>query len=189
MPKSNKGKGSVQEKTLFNQMKKLAKVTNQRILRIERLTGIVDGFQTSQLMSLLSVEPLQAVTKKGRVSVKKTYSRTQLTAIIHALENFTKNELSTQKGVKSYVKELSEKAGEPLTFNQANIYYQAQGHFKWIIDYFPSSFWDLARESVKEGWEQEKFSDVVGKMLKSEVDEDLKKDLKDLYNYTRDTKI
>lgn len=190
MPNKNTtGKGSKSKQTLFNEMKKLAKVSNQRILRIERLTGLVDGFSTSQLTSYLSVEPLQAITKKGRVSVKQSYTKLQMKSIIHALNTFVNSPLSKTSGIKSYTKELSTKAGETLTFNQANIYYQAEGHFKWIIDYFPSSFWDLARESVKDNWTEEEFLNKVSKMLKSEVDEGLKKDLQDLYDYTRDVKI
>lgn len=177
------------ESDLYNQMKKLAKVANQRMLRLERLTGITEGFATKQLLDLLSIEPLQAVTKKGRVAVRKSFNKFQMEAIIRGLNAYINKPISTVAGVKQYVKDLSEEAGQTLTFKQADIYYQAEGHFKWIIDYFPSTFWDMARESVTDNWSEDTFVNIVGSMLEKEVDEDLLKDLKDLYEYTRDTKV
>ena len=177
------------EKDLFAQMKKLSKRTNQRILRIERLTGFTEGFAVKELIDRLSIEPLQAITKTGRVAVRKDFSNLQMKAIIKAMNNFLANPLSTQRGIKKYSNDLSKEAGETLTFSQANVYYQASGNFKWIIDYFPSSFWDIARESVRENWNVQTFIDKVGAMLDKEVDESIKTDLENLYDYTRDTRI
>ena len=182
-------RGSSEEKSLFNEMKRLAKVTNQRMLRIERLTGVVGGFASKELIDKLSAEPLQAITKKGRVAVRKDFTDLQMKAIIRAMNKFINEPISKTRGLKSYVKQLSEDVKDTITFEQANVYFIARGHFKWIIDYFASSFWDLARESVIDGWSEETFSQKVGAMLDKPVDESIKQDLIDLYEYTRNVKV
>ena len=94
---------------LFNELKKLSKRANQRIVRLERLTGVKEGFATKQLADYLSSEQVQGWTKKGRVRVAKSMTETQMIAVIKATKNFLEDvSNSTQKGLKKQKKEIFE---------------------------------------------------------------------------------
>ena len=56
------------EASLFNLLKKEAKKANQRILRLERLTGQTSTFATKQLYDYLDSEKLNALTAKRKSS-------------------------------------------------------------------------------------------------------------------------
>ena len=58
---------SYQEQQLFNELKKLAKRANQRLLRMERLTGEQGLFASKQLYDYL--DRVNGLTLKGRVRV------------------------------------------------------------------------------------------------------------------------
>lgn len=183
-----KKEGSKKEKELFAELKKLAKRTNQRILRLERLTGYVEGFAVKQLYDYLTAEPLQAITKTKRVAVRKTFSEIQMRAIINTMKRFLSNETSTQRGLKKYIKNISKEVGFTLTFEQANTQYQAEKNYKWIYDYMtPSEFWDFARESVSEKWNQNQFIDMIQVYIdEDKIDKNLHNKLVNLYKYAKD---
>ena len=177
------------EASLFNELKKQAKKANQRILRLERLTGQTGTFATKQLYDYLDSEKLQAVTAKGRVAVRKSFTNLQMEVILKAIKQFTED-VSTVKKVKKLTKELSKQAGIELNYKQANTYYQAQRNYTWIYKYMtPSEFWELARECVKENWSQETFIDnIMVYITDMSLDELLKIDLINLYEYIQGVK-
>ena len=63
-----------EERILTNELRLLIKQANQRILRIERETGIKEGFATKQLLDYLSAQPINGVTAGGRIRFKKDYT-------------------------------------------------------------------------------------------------------------------
>ena len=85
------------EQKLFNDLKKLAKRANQRLVRLERLTGEKGTFASKQLYDYLDSSELQALSKAGRIRVSKDFSFTQLKAIIKATEQFLENPTSIQR--------------------------------------------------------------------------------------------
>lgn len=70
MPKYNRKVLTPEEQELFNELKKLSKRANQRIVRLERAFG-KDTWATKYLKEKLETEPVQAWTTKGRVKVNK----------------------------------------------------------------------------------------------------------------------
>lgn len=88
-----------EEQDLFNELKKLSKKANQRIVRLEREFG-KDTWATKYLKEKLEAEPLQAWTKKGRIKANKSMSSTQMKATIKATKEFLNSSISTKRGVK-----------------------------------------------------------------------------------------
>ena len=185
----NNGRTST-ETSLYNELKRLAKRANQRILRLERLTGKTGTFATKQLYDYLDSDVLNALTSKGRVAVRRDFDETQMKAVIKAVNIFLEND-STVKKVKKIVKEYSKQARKELNFEMANTYYQASKGYDWIYKYIaPSDFWEIARECVKENWSEETFIDNISVYITDRtVDEILKEDLRKLYNYIQGVQV
>lgn len=98
MPKSKK-EVTREEQELFNELKKLSKRANQRIVRLEREFG-KDTWATKYLKEKLATEPLQAWTISGRVKANKSMTVTQMKATIKATKEFLNSSISTKRGVK-----------------------------------------------------------------------------------------
>lgn len=88
-----------EEQELFNELKKLSKRANQRIVRLERAFG-KDTWATKYLKEKLAVEPLQAWTLSGRVRVNKSMTVQQMKATIKATKEFLNSSISTRRGIK-----------------------------------------------------------------------------------------
>lgn len=84
---------------LYNELKKLSKTANQRILTLER-SFKDEPLATKYLREKLQVEPLQAWSKKGRVRVSKKMTAEQMKATIKATKDYLKNPMSTRRGIK-----------------------------------------------------------------------------------------
>ena len=172
------------EQKLYNDLKKLAKRANQRLVRLERLTGEKGTFASKQLYDYLDSSELQALSQAGRIRVSKQFSFTQLKAIIKATEKFLESPVSVTGGVKKLTKEYSEKAGKPLSFKQADTYYKARKNYTWIYEYMtPSEFWAFVKYAKEMGWNKETFIEQIQVYISKEIDEELHKDLEDLYEY------
>lgn len=57
--------------SLFSEMKKLSKRANQRIVRLERETGLQDSFAIKQLKDYLSSEKVNTWTEKRTCRLSK----------------------------------------------------------------------------------------------------------------------
>lgn len=179
------------EASLFSEMKKLSKRANQRIVRLERETGVQEAFATKQLADYLSSEQVKGWTAKGRVTASKSLSATQMKAIIKATKQFLKADTSRVAGAKQYVEKISKQAGFKVPYHEASSMYQAERNYTWIYEYFGASeksggsyFWDFAREARDEHWDKETFIDNIMVYLHDRVlDEKLRADLEALYSY------
>lgn len=107
MPKSREM--SKEEQDLYNELKKLGKRANQRIVRLERRFG-KDTWATRDLKDKLAIEPLQAWTKSGRVKYNKSMTITQMMATIKEVRRFLDKPTSTASGIKK----AKEKASKTL---------------------------------------------------------------------------
>lgn len=176
--------------SLFSEMKKLAKRANQRIVRLERLTGIEEPFGTKSLADYLSSEMLNAWTEKGRVAVKKGLTETQMKAIIKKTKIFLNEDISRVSEAKKFTIKESEKAGINLTYSEASSIYVARKDYEWIYDYFPgSSYWDFARTCVRQRWNYEKYEEEIMRYITDQrLDETLRKRLQRLYEYSQGVK-
>ena len=130
----------MEKEELFNELKKLSKRANQRILRLERLTGIEEPFAVKQLYDYLS--SVDGISEKGRVRVSKKFNETQMIAIIKATKNFLEDEKnSTISGVKKQKAEIEKSLGKPVSYSQINTLYSASSLYQWANDEFGSRFW------------------------------------------------
>lgn len=165
---------------------KLIKQANQRILRIERETGLKESFATKQLIDYLSSKPINAITKSGRISQKQDYTSMQQKAIEQAIKKFKKSEVSTIKDIKKYVNKYSDIAGKKITYKMASTYYQVTSDLSWLYDssLTESIFWrdfaPLVKTIKKEEWVE-----LVG-LYKSQIpDRTIKENLEMLYDYIK----
>lgn len=193
-----------EESALFQEVNKLVKRANQRLLRMERATGEQGSYSAKELYDRLSSDTLNAVTSGGRISMKKSYNVQQLRAIKTATEKYL-NGISTVPKAKKYTKEVSEKSGMPLDLKGASTIFQLKENYEWIYDYFPGSdFWKAyGNPVIKKEMNEPTFVDSIfneikahqgeikkmqeeGEKVDSDIlsnlnDEDLKKKIMDLY--------
>lgn len=185
------------QKALVNELNKLSKRANQRILSIERLTQRKSPqFAVKELADLLSTT--KGLTKRKGKSVrvsqyKKSMTETDVVGTIKALRNFLNKErtpTATIKGIKEYTKKASAGAGKKLTYAQANKFFQASKQWTWIFEYVnESDFWEYYNSIFKP--EQPSFEDFVSDLEnylwlgEIPIDEELRQDLKSVYNYLR----
>ena len=175
---------SKEELKLFNELKKLAKRANQRLVRLERLTGKQGTFAAKQLYDYLDSSELQALSKTGRIRTSKQFSITQMRAIIKATNQFLENSTSRVAGVKAKTKEYTEKAGKKISFTQADVLYRSGKNYIWIYEYMtPSEFWTFVRIAKEQGWNKETFIEQIEGYISAEIDEELRRDLEALYIY------
>lgn len=175
------------ESILFNELKKLAKTANQRILRLERLTGLEKPFAVKELSDYLSVSQINGMTKGGRVKASKSMTLEQMKMSIKALQIFLKEDISKVAGVKKARKEVGKMFDIPeVSFEQANAYYQSFGNYTWIYEFMTESdFWQDFGNPARFGWTQkESFVESLSFIIeKSDIV--YRKALENLYDYCR----
>lgn len=176
-----------EEQQLYNELKKEIKRANQRILRLERETGLEHPFVVKQLYDYIDNF---AITKKGRVGLSSKWDLTQLKVVQKAVKDFLKSEFSTIRGIKKYKNKLELEVNDTLTYKQVNTMYEAKKHWTWILDWFtPSEFFRYFVQPARDNnWDRDKWIKVLSDALHKKegfniADEDLKNDLIDLYNY------
>lgn len=174
---------SSDKQQLFNELKKLSKQANQRILRLERLTGAKETFASKKLFDYLSAEKLQAISKKGRVKISG-FDMEQMDAIKTALEDFLSSGYSTIGEIKKYKTKVEKAIGISLSFKDLSEVYKARDLWKWTDDQFGSAFWvDFAPQIMyqnKNEWI--KFVEVY---VQDGNDKESKEQLTKIYNYIR----
>lgn len=182
---------------LRQELNKLSKRANQRILEIERLTKRKSPqFAVKELADLLS--STKGLTKRKGKSVrvsqyKKTMTETDVVGTIKALKNFLDKEktpTSTIKGIKAYTKKVSQELGKKLSYSQASKIYQAQKQWTWIFDYVnESEFWSYYNTIFKPSKPSylQFIEDLELYLWQGDIpiDEELKEDLKAVYIYLR----
>ena len=141
---------------LFNELKKLGKRANQRIVRLERLTGAKETFAVKQLADYLSSMQVNGWTKTGRVRYNPNMTESQMIAIIKAVKDFLENETSRVAPVKKIKKEVEESLGFEVGYEDISTIYQANQLWGWVEDEYGSMFWkeDAPRVFVetREDW-------------------------------------
>ena len=178
---------SKEEQLLYNELQKLAKTANQRLLRMERLTGMQGSFASKQLYDYLDSSTLQAITPASRIRISKTYNLMQLKAIKKATEQFLDSDISRVKGIKKLTKSYSEKAGKTITYEQADVLYQSGRNYSWIIGMnglTESEFWGTWVPLAKSGEvDKETWIEKLADRIAVELDDYYKEKLIDIYYY------
>ena len=178
---------SKEEQVLYNELQKLAKTANQRLLRMERLSGSQGLFASNQLYDYLVSSTLNALTPASRIKVSKTFNLMQLKAIKKATEQFLESDISTVKGIKKLTKSYSEKAGKTITYEQADVLYQSGRNYSWIIGMnglTESEFWGTWVPLAKSGEvDKETWIEKLADRIAVELDDYYKEKLIDIYYY------
>lgn len=188
------------EASLFSELKQLSKQANQRIVRIERETGLKNSFAIKQLKDYLTSENVKTWTKKkngkpgGRVGASKSYTVEQMKATIKATKNFLKQDVSRVAGIKQYKQKQQNITGKTISYRSLSTLFKAEKNYTWIYDYFGTSersggsfFWDWEREMKNEDFETW-CDNIMVYITDRSLDANLKKDLKALYNYAKGVK-
>lgn len=179
-----------EQQQLFNELKKLSKRANQRIVRLEREFG-KDTWATKKLRDKLSTEPLQAWSKTGRVKVNKSMTTTQMKATIKATQQFLNSKTSTKRGIKQVkkttIKQLAKSLGtddEDLTNEEAEALYDmlSDDYVTDILKYIPASdFWALIEDAKEAGDSQESFISRISDYIEFGNDVDMRNKLIMIY--------
>lgn len=132
---------TTEEKELHNDLKMLVKRANQRLVRLERLTGEKDSFSSKQLFDYLSSEKLKAVTKTNRIKTEN-FNLEQMEAIKNAVEKFLdKDSLSTVSNIKKHKAKVEKAIGTKVSFKDLSAIYKARDLWKWTDEQYGSAFW------------------------------------------------
>lgn len=130
MARLNKEEISQEQKELYEELKKLAKRANQRIVRLEREFG-KDKWAVKNLRDRLDTQKLNAWTKTGRIKYNKSMNITELRAVIKATKQFLNSQTSTKRGIKQVRKKQIESLRISLstdekefTFEEAETFYR-----------------------------------------------------------------
>lgn len=179
-----------EQQQLFNELKKLSKRANQRIVRLEREFG-KDTWATKKLRDKLEAEPLQAWSKTGRVKVNKSMTTTQMKATIKATQQFLNSKTSTKRGIKQVkkttIKQLAKSLGtddEDLTNEEAEALYDmlSDDYVTDILKYIPASdFWALIEDAKEAGDSQESFISRISDYIEFGNDVDMRNKLAMIY--------
>ena len=173
---------TLEEKELYNDLKKLVKRANQRLVTMEKLVGEKDAFASKQLLDLLSSEKLKAVTKSNRIKTEN-FNLEQMEAIKNAVEKFLdKDSLSTITNIKKYKAKVEKAIGTEVSFKDLSAIYRARDLWKWAEDQYGSAFWtDFAPRILDQNKnEWIKFAETYAQ---EGNDLELKEKLTEIYDY------
>lgn len=173
---------TTEEKELYNDLKKLVKRANQRLLRIERLTGEKDSFSSKQLFDYLSSEKLKAVTKTNRIKTEN-FNLDQMEAIKSAVENFLdKDSLSTVSNIKKYKAKVEKAIGSEVSFKDLSVIYKARDLWKWSDEQYGSAFWtDFAPRILEQN--KNEWIEFAKTYSQEGNDLEIKQKLTEIYDY------
>lgn len=173
-----------EEKELYNDLKMLVKRANQRLVRLERLTGEKDSFSSKQLFDYLSSEKLKAVTKTNRIKTDN-FNSEQMEAIKNAVENFLdKDSLSTVTNIKKYKAKVEKAIGTEVSFKDLSVIYKARDLWKWSDEQYGSAFWtDFAPRILDQN--KNEWIEFAKTYSQEGNDLEIKQKLTEIYNYIK----
>ena len=175
---------------LYNELKKLSKRANQRLVRLERAFG-KDTWASKKLRDRLNIEPLDAWTKTGRVKVNKSMTITQMRATIKATQQFLNSKTSTIKGIKEVKKttisNIAKSLGtdeNELTEEEAESLYNllSEDYITDLTKYIPpSELWAIIEDAKESNDTEKQFIDRISDYIYWGNDVDMVNKLKIIY--------
>lgn len=178
------------QQQLYNELKKLSKRANQRLVRLEREFG-KDTWASKKLRNRLESEPIQAWTHSGRIKVNKSMSITQMRAAIKATEQFLVSKTSTVSGVKKVRKTtisgLARSLGtdeNELSNEEAETLYDmlSDDYVTDILRYIPASdFWALVEDAKEQHDTESQFINRIKDYIDFGNDKDMVTKLTAIY--------
>lgn len=151
-------------KQLQNDVKRLAKRVNQRLLRIER-TVKTETLAVENLRNRLDSDYVKGWTKSGRVRFNKSLSYWQLQGIKKASEEFLNKDISTIKGLKKQLEEYRNEYNVGEDFGYEDLYNIVKTEldlYAWITRYLaPSQFDNITSYASEHNYSYEKYLDAL----------------------------
>lgn len=140
-----------EERKQYIELKKEVHKANLRIAKIEKVYG-KGSWAIKKLYNYLDTEYLNAITKKGYISLKMSFSATEIRAVRKAVRRFLNSKTSTLRGIKKQISKIKKGIKEKIdvTDKEAEVLYETfnEDLFRWIFQYIePSDFWDLLMEA------------------------------------------
>lgn len=185
-----------EQQKLYNELKKLSKTANQRILEVERRYG-ERSWAVKKLSERLEVQNLQALSSTGRIKVSKGYSEVQMKAIIKATKQFLKSETSTLRGIKKTTQQLKKNIRKTVASDEIEISDEdietLYGIFddddiSWLLKYIPpSDLWILLQDAKESQDTYDDFLTRIEKYIEIENDVSIALRLRRIYRkYVKD---
>lgn len=176
---------------LYNELLKLSKRANQRLVRLERNFGRI-SWAGKILRTNLDTEVANGWTAGNRVRVSKNMSITQLRHSIKVTNNFLNSATSTKRGIDKVrtttIKSLSKsllKKGEQITYDEAEVLYDflSDDYAQDIISYAQASrTWNLILYAQEKNSSLNDFIKSVDRYITTGTDQDMVDDLKYIYD-------
>lgn len=143
-----------ERKELINELRKMQKLANQRLARLEKTFG-KNTWASKNLKSKLEATKIQAWSRNNRIKFNKEMNITQLRAIKKATETFLKSETSTVRGAKNVTKKIvmgiQKRVGEnkKVSFRDAEVLSDIfEKRYNWILKYLDYDvFYELVDEA------------------------------------------
>lgn len=159
------------QQKLYEELRKLAKRANQRIVRLERQFG-KDKWAVKNLRDRLDTQKLQAWTKTGRIKYNKSMTITELRAVIKATNQFLNSQTSTKRGIEKVRKKQIEGIQKSLSMEEEEITYEdAETLYRLFEDtdftsfvpkfFSASEFWSLINEAKIQNMNEDRFIDLI----------------------------
>lgn len=171
---------------LHSQVVKNVKKVNAML---QMLRGQIDpkhpGWATTRMLNFLSADIINAVTDKGYIKFNKNLSVGQMNAIIKATNNFFKAKTSTVQGVKEARLKIIEeyRLTQDLTYEQAEALYAFfESDDYTLSDEVKYEVQKIAISVAKQNGSDEYFSERVKQYIDYGNDEDMKKQLLDIFH-------
>lgn len=180
-----------EQQELYNELKKLSKRANQRLVRLERNFG-ENTWASKKLKARLESNPLQSWTSKGRVALRKDMTITQLRATIKATQQFLNSKTSTKRGItqvkKTTIKAIAQSMGvdgDNISDSEAEALYDmlSDDYVIDIIRFIPASeLWALVEDAKEQNDTKEQFIDRIKDYIDFGNDVDMVNKLSVIYN-------
>ena len=189
---ANKKELTAEQQKLYEELKKLAKRANQRIVRLEREFG-KDEWSVKNLRDRLDTQKLNAWTKTGRIKYNKSMTITELRAVIKATNQFLNSQTSTKRGIKQVRKKQIEGIkrsmsidDEEFTYEEAESLYRLfeDTDFTYFVPkYFTASeFWSLIQEAKEQNVDENGFIELIEMYLTVGTDVEMLMRVKAIYD-------
>ena len=178
-------------------VKRMIKQVNKALKSLREEDLYKESVAVENLFNLLESNTVNLKqTKSGNVSIVgiKKKSLTQLTAITKAINEFKKNPTSTVKGMKELYKERKEELRgwledkefvDSLGYDDLRKIYsvfQSNEYERTSKSFDSKSFFTVYTQAIDEKWNKQRFMREVKHYIDYGNDENLKKDIKTIYD-------
>lgn len=169
--------------------KQVVKNVKKANAMLQQLRGQIDkkhpGWAATRMLNFLSADIINAVTDKGYIKFNKNLSVRQMNAIIKTTNNFFKAKTSTVQGVKEARLKIIEeyRLTQDLTYEQAEALYAFfESDDYTLSDEVKYEVQKIAISVAKQNGSDEYFLERVKQYIDYGNDEDMKKQLLDIFN-------